>query len=117
VQDCGVNHIKEFTIFVFDLIELLKRYGFEKYKNTLFYFGVTGLFSALIFWIIKRGKLLELKEANVAISSGNDSWTDFINSMLHNFNDPLAILLAQIVMIILTARVLVGFQKSAYGDR
>jgi hypothetical protein len=68
VQDCGVNHIKEFTIFVFDLIELLKRYGFEKYKNTLFYFGVTGLFSALIFWIIKRGKLLELKEANVAIS-------------------------------------------------
>jgi hypothetical protein len=47
VQDCGVNHIKEFTIFV--LIELLKRYGFEKYKNTLFYFGVTGLFSALIF--------------------------------------------------------------------
>jgi Kef-type K+ transport system membrane component KefB len=77
----------------------------KKYKNTLFYFGVTGLFSALIFWIIKRGKLLELKEANVAISSGNDSWTDFINSMLHNFNDPLAILLAQIVMIILTARV------------
>lgn len=77
----------------------------KKYKNTLFYFGVTGLFSALIFWIIKRGKLLELKEANVAVSSGNDSWTDFINSMLHNFNDPLAILLAQIVMIILTARV------------
>jgi hypothetical protein len=70
-----------------------------KNKNTLFYFGVTGLFSALIFWIIKQGKLLELKEANVAVSGGNDSWTDFINSMLHNF-DPLAILLAQIVMII-----------------
>lgn len=77
----------------------------KKYKNTLFYFGVTGLFSALIFWIIQRGKLLELKEANVAQGDGNDSWTDFINSMLHNFNDPLAILLAQIVMIILTARV------------
>ncbi|MDG2433367.1 cation:proton antiporter [Flavobacterium sp.] len=77
----------------------------KKYKNTLFYFGVTGLFSVLIFWIIKRGKLLELQEANVTATSGNDSWTDFINSMLHNFNDPLAILLAQIVMIILTARV------------
>jgi hypothetical protein len=37
--------------------------------------------------------------------------------MLHNFNDPLAILLAQIVMIILTARVLVGFQNWAAGDR
>lgn len=77
----------------------------KKYKNTLFYFGVTGLFSGLIYWIIKQGKLLELKEGNVAITSGNSSWTDFINSMLHNFNDPLAILLAQIVMIILTARV------------
>lgn len=77
----------------------------KKYKNTLFYFGVTGLFSGLIYWIIKQGKLLELKEGNVAINSGNSSWTDFINSMLHNFNDPLAILLAQIVMIILTARV------------
>jgi Kef-type K+ transport system membrane component KefB len=77
----------------------------NKYKNTLFYLGVTSLFSVLIYWIIKQGKLLELKEGNVAINSGNDSWTDFINSMVHNFNDPLAILLAQIVMIILTARV------------
>lgn len=77
----------------------------KKYKNTLFYLGVTSLFSILIYWIIKQGKLLELKESNVAINSGNDSWTDFINSMFHNFNDPLAILLAQIVMIILTARV------------
>ena len=77
----------------------------KKYKNTLFYLGVTSLFSFLIYWIIKQGKLLELKESNVAINSGNDSWTDFINSMFHNFNDPLAILLAQIVMIILTARV------------
>ncbi len=77
----------------------------KKYKNTLFYLGVTSLFSVLIYWIIKQGKLLELKEGNVAINSGNDSWSDFINSMFHNFNDPLAILLAQIVMIILTARV------------
>jgi Kef-type K+ transport system membrane component KefB len=61
--------------------------------------------------IIKQGKLLELKEGNVAINSGNDSWTDFINSMVHNFNDPLAILLAQIVMIILTARVFGWFSK------
>jgi uncharacterized membrane protein len=38
--------------------------------------------------------------------------------MLHNFNDPLAILLAQIVMIIYST-VLVGFFKNwaAYGDR
>ena len=77
----------------------------KKYKNTLFYLGVTSLFSVLIYWIIKQGKLLEFKGDNIASNSSNDSWTDFINSMFHNFNDPLAILLAQIVMIILTARV------------
>jgi hypothetical protein len=42
--------------------------------------------------------------------TGNGSWNDFISSMEHNFEDPLAILLAQIVMIILVARFL-GFQK------
>jgi Kef-type K+ transport system membrane component KefB len=84
----------------------------KKYKNTLFYLGVTSLFSVLIYWIIKQGKLLEFKGDNIASNSSNDSWTDFINSMFHNFNDPLAILLAQIVMIILTARVFgLFFQK------
>ncbi|MEL1241598.1 cation:proton antiporter domain-containing protein [Flavobacterium flavipallidum] len=82
----------------------------KKYRNTFFYFGVTGFFSVLIYWIIGQGKLLQLKKANV-VSSPNDSWTDFVHSMLHNFNDPLAILLAQIVMIILTARVFGWFFK------
>lgn len=77
----------------------------RKYKNTLFYLGITGGFSVLIYWIIEKGKLLELKKSHIVVNSGNDSWTDFVNSMLHNFKDPLAILLAQIVMIILTARI------------
>lgn len=77
----------------------------KKYKNTLFYLGVTGGFSVLIYWIIEKGKLLELRKSHFAVNTGNNSWTDFVNSMLHNFQDPLAILLAQIVMIILTARI------------
>jgi Kef-type K+ transport system membrane component KefB len=77
----------------------------KKYRNTLFYFGVTGGFSALIYWIIEKGKLLELKKARFVVNTENDTWTDFVNSMFHNFKDPLAILLAQIVMIILTARI------------
>ena len=76
----------------------------KKYRNTFFYLGVTGFFSVLIYWIIGQGKLLQLKKANV-VNIQNDSWEDFVNSMLHNFKDPLAILLAQIVMIILVARV------------
>jgi Kef-type K+ transport system membrane component KefB len=76
----------------------------KKYKNTLFYFGVTGGFSALIYWIINQGKLLELKESAIIVKASEDSWGDFKHSMQENFQDPLAILLAQIVMIILTAR-------------
>ena len=83
----------------------------KKYKNSLFYFGVTGIFSVLIYWIIQKGKLLELKKSNIAVHTQNDSFDDFVNSMVHNFKDPLAILLAQIVMIILTARIFGWFFK------
>ena len=76
----------------------------KKYKNTAFYFGVTGGFSALIYWIISKGKLLEASKTIETPESGNGSWNDFLASMQHNFQDPLAILLAQIVTIILVAR-------------
>lgn len=76
----------------------------KKYKNTLFYIGVTGGFTALIYWIITKGKLLERRKNLAVWETGNGSWNDFISSMEHNFEDPLAILLAQIVMIILVAR-------------
>jgi hypothetical protein len=29
-------------------------------KNSLFYLGVTGGFSALMFWIVSKGKVLEI---------------------------------------------------------
>ncbi|MFA9190552.1 cation:proton antiporter [Flavobacterium sp. FZUC8N2.13] len=83
----------------------------KKYKNTLFYLGVTGGFSVLIYWIMNKGKLLELKKSNIVVNSQNDSFGDFVNSMLHNFQDPLAILLAQIVMIVFTARIFGWFFK------
>ena len=76
----------------------------KKYKNTAFYFGVTGGFSALIYWIISKGKFLEASKTIATPESGNGSWNDFLASMQYNFQDPLAILLAQIVTIILVAR-------------
>ena len=76
----------------------------KNYKNALFYFGVTGGFTALIYWIIKKGKYLE-RSKKIAVSGiENGSWNDFMASMQHNFQDPLAILLAQIITIILVAR-------------
>lgn len=76
----------------------------KNYKNLLFYFGVTGGFTALIYWIIKKGKYLEGNKKIAVSGVENGSWNDFIASMQHNFQDPLAILLAQIVTIILVAR-------------
>ena len=77
----------------------------KKYKNTVFYLVITGGFSALMFWIIIKGKHLEAAKTIETPESGNGSWSDFLAAIQHNFQDPLAILLAQIITIILVARV------------
>jgi Kef-type K+ transport system membrane component KefB len=76
----------------------------KNYKNTIFYLVITGGFSALIYWIILQGKHLEISKTIITPKETNDSWRDFLVSLLHNVNDPLAILLAQIIMIIVVAR-------------
>jgi Kef-type K+ transport system membrane component KefB len=76
----------------------------KKYRNTLFYIGVTGGFTTLMYWIITKGKYLEEKETIVHSKTSDSSWDDFLASMIHNVQEPLAILLAQIIMIILVAR-------------
>jgi len=77
----------------------------KKYKNTVFYLVITGGFTALMYWIIIKGKHLEAAKTIETPESGNGSWSDFLASMQYNFQDPLAILLAQIITIILVARV------------
>lgn len=79
-------------------------FAMKKYKNTIFYLIVTGCFSVLMYWIITKGKLLEATEVIEKPASGKGSWADFLTFMQHNFQEPLAILLAQIVTIILVAR-------------
>jgi Kef-type K+ transport system membrane component KefB len=76
----------------------------KNYKNTLFYFVVTGGFSALMYWIVTKGKALEIKNTLIEKTSNNGHWEDFLFSMRFNIKEPLAILLAQIVTIIIVAR-------------
>ena len=76
----------------------------KNYKNTFFYLTVTGGFTALIYWIISKGKLLETAKTVTTVAKPNNHWNDFISSMVLNFEDPLAILLAQIITIIIVAR-------------
>jgi Kef-type K+ transport system membrane component KefB len=76
----------------------------KNFKNSFFYIVIIGGFSGLMYWILDQGKLLETGH-NItpkALQSGH--WNDFVDSMLHNLQHPLAILLAQIVTIILVAR-------------
>ncbi|MBC5833974.1 cation/H(+) antiporter [Flavobacterium sp. F372] len=76
----------------------------KNYKNSFFYLIVVGIFSALIYWTLKNGKLLEKPDVLKVVSTGNSDYQDFLDSLHHNLTHPLAILLAQIVTIILVAR-------------
>lgn len=73
-------------------------------KHSLFYVFVIGVFSALIYWTIHNGKLLEKGRYLKTVTTSNTDWQEFINSLHHNITHPLAILLAQIVTIIFVAR-------------
>ena len=77
----------------------------RKYRNTFFYISTIGGFSILMYWIVQKGKGLELGR-NIHIQEGNASqWTEFVNSFAQNLQHPLSILLAQIITIILAARI------------
>ena len=73
-------------------------------KNSLFYVTVIGGFTALIYWVISKGAALEVGRGIVHKQIESNHWNDFLDSMIDNLKHPLAILLAQIVTIILVAR-------------
>jgi len=77
----------------------------RKFKNTVFYVGIIGGFSALMFWIIRRGAGLENGRNIILPDTGKSQWQEFLSSLVHNLEHPLAILLAQIVTIIFVARI------------
>jgi Kef-type K+ transport system membrane component KefB len=76
----------------------------KNHRNTIFYFVVTGGFTALIYWILSKGKSLEIGKEILSPVTENGHWNDFLASLTQNLQHPLAILLAQIITIILVAR-------------
>nr|WP_294775074.1 cation:proton antiporter [uncultured Flavobacterium sp.] len=74
-------------------------------KNTLFYLFVTGGFGYLMYWIIGQGKLLEVGRKIVSPTSADSEWIQFLSSLFHNLQHPLALLLFQIITIVLVARI------------
>lgn len=77
----------------------------RKYRNIIFYVSTIAFFSMLMYCFFVEGKTLEIGE-NIAQSknTGSTMWESFTESFLENLHHPLALLLAQIVTIILVAR-------------
>ncbi len=75
-------------------------------KNLLFYCVIIGGFSYLIYWIMLLGGKLELGK-NIVVPKGiSTHWHQIKETILHNLQHPLALLIAQIVTIIVVARFL-----------
>jgi Kef-type K+ transport system membrane component KefB len=76
----------------------------RRFKNSLFYVGTISAFTILIYWFITKGEKLEEGKNIVLKVSNKGQWNEFIDTLLHNLQHPLALLLAQIVTIVLVAR-------------
>lgn len=72
----------------------------------LVYTLIIGSFAALMYWIVRAGKVLEIGRKISITANGTSHWTEFLNTLTQNFTHPLALLLAQIITIIIVARIL-----------
>lgn len=78
----------------------------KKFKNGFFYVSVIGVFSIIMYFIVVLGAGLEKDRSIIIPQSGKSQFQEFLIAMQHNLQHPLAILLAQIITIIIIARLL-----------
>jgi Kef-type K+ transport system membrane component KefB len=76
----------------------------KKIKNSFFYIAVIGVSTALMYWTVLLGAKLEQGRSIIVHETGKSQWQNFMDSLVHNLEHPLAILLAQIVTVIFVAR-------------
>ncbi len=77
----------------------------KKFRNTIFYITVIGGFSALMYWITVLGHKLETGKNVILPESDKTQWSEFLSTINVNFQEPLAIILIQIITIIVVARI------------
>ena len=88
----------------------------KKFRNPLFYITVTAISSLLIYFVLVFGKQLEMGRQIAVSASHNKSYLNqFTDNFIHNQTGPLAILLAQIIVILLAGSLL-GFICSKIGQ-
>lgn len=76
----------------------------RKLKNIFFYVLIIGGFSAIIYWIAQMGAKQEVASEIIIPTTDKSHWFEFLHSLGLNVGHSLAILLAQIVVIILVSR-------------
>ncbi len=75
-----------------------------RFKNTIFYIFTIGGFSVLIYWMARMGRKLESGRQVVEPHALKGQWDEFTDTVSHNLQHPLALLLAQVISIILIAK-------------
>ncbi|MFA6581492.1 MAG: cation:proton antiporter, partial [Paludibacter sp.] len=78
---------------------------FKKFRNVFFYVLIIGGCSALIYWIARMGTKLEVTSNVITSGENKPLWIEFLHSLVQNIGHSLPILLAQIITIILVARI------------
>ena len=78
---------------------------FKKFRNVFFYVLIIGGCSALIYWIARMGTKLEVTSKVITSGENKPLWIEFLHSLVQNIGHSLPILLAQIITIILVARI------------
>ncbi len=76
----------------------------KQFKNLIFYITTIGIAGIIMYWIVISGDHLEVGRNVVVHLSSKGYWQDFLSGFWQNLRHPLALLLAQIVVIILAAR-------------
>jgi len=78
----------------------------KRLKYIFFYIIIIGGFTALMYWIVQIGKNLEVEKNIIIAHNDTTHWIEFLKTLSHNLIQPLTILLAQIITIIIVAKIL-----------
>lgn len=79
--------------------------NFDKYKNIIFYVSTLVIFWSIMYFFLMQWQTLETKEILTHQTQTVPAWTNFIESMQWNLHHPLSLLLLQILVIVLVAKV------------
>jgi Kef-type K+ transport system membrane component KefB len=82
-----------------------------RFRSLFFYIAVIVIFSLLVFFVIEKGMLLQHAGFIKTASATMPAWSQFLSTYKSSFSQPLAILLLQVIVIILVARLFGYFFK------